>query len=94
MNGNETVMNHSLTMRHLKVRYGCYIKILNITSESSKLLSEKDNFNLYFVIFCAIFAIVNIISNILMINGLIKTNRKMNFVQNLFVYLSCVDLIA
>lgn len=95
MNGNET--DHPISKQQLaqfELRYGCYLKVLNITSESPKLLSEKDNFNLFFVIICVIFATVNITSNILMIHGLIKTNRKINFVQKLFVYLSCVDLIA
>ena len=78
----------------LERRYGCYLNVLNITNETPKLLSEKDHFNLYFVISCGVFAAVNICSNTLMIHGLIKTNRKLNFVQKLFVYLSSIDLFA
>ena len=92
-----TTINHPISlqqMTQLKLRYGCYLRVLNITSEMTKLLSKKDNFNFYFVICCGIFAAINICSNVILIYGLIKANTKLNFVQKLFVYLSCIDLTA
>ena len=94
---NETTSNVDFTneIEYFKLRYGCYFKVIDVVStESITLLSKKDNFNLFLAVFCIAFAILNIGSNLLLAHALIKTNRKLNFVQRLFVYLSFIDLVA
>ena len=88
---NEELTNE---IRYLQHRYGCYLKVLNVSAVSLEPLLEKDNFNLCFVIFCVFFAVLNIGANSVLIHGLRKTNKKLNFVQNLFIYLSCTDMLA
>lgn len=78
----------------LELRYGCYSKVLDLTRASKGSLLEKSNFNFYMVIAFAIFGIVNIVANVMLIYGLFKTNKKMNCGQKLFVYLSCTDLMG
>ena len=77
-------------------RYGCYVKILDLKTLSTQMdfLLEKDNFSLYYVVACTMFALLNIAANCLLIYGLIKTTKKLTFAHKLFIYLSCTDLVS
>ena len=81
-------------IEYFKLRYGCYFKVLDVSAESLKMLSENENFNLCFEIIWIVFGIINISVNSLLIHGLFKTHRRLSFVQKLFVYLSSMDLLA
>ena len=81
----------------LEQQYGCYVKILDLKKLSHSqmdYLLVKDNFSLYYVIGCTIFALLNIGANSLLIYGLFKTTKKLTLGNKLFIYLSCTDLLS
>ena len=80
----------------IKLRYGCYLIILDSDTLSSKIeiLLKKDNFSFYYSISCTVLALLNIGSNSLLIYGLLKARQKLTLAQKMFVYLSCTDLIS
>ena len=81
-------------IQNLKLQYGCYLKVLDVTTTSLGPLLQKDNFRMMFAIGCIIFGVINIAVNSLLLIGLIKTTKKQNFFNKLFIYLTCTDLIA
>ena len=82
-------------IKFLQLRYGCYLKVLDLTKDLSKgPLLKKNKFTTYMAIAFAVFGIINVLVNVMLIYSLFKTNQKMNCGQKLFVYLSCTDLLA
>ena len=94
----------------LELQYGCYLKLLgpndvdfeesdvSISTDSVVINSDQSNRdgNLikYLPIIFSIFAVLNIGANSLLIFGLLKTNKKLNCIHKLFVYLAFIDLSA
>ena len=89
---NKTQAFDQKQIEYFKLRYGCFLKVLDDSAMSP--LTAKDEFRSAYAIGCVVFGVMNIAANSLLLIGLIKTNKKFGFVQKLFIYLTCTDLIA
>ena len=82
-------------MKLLEKKLGCYFKLIEFTTVNSteSLLNSRD-VNVDLIYTFSLLIILNIAANSLLILGIIKTNKKLNSGQKLFIYLSCTDLVA
>ena len=82
-------------MKIFENKLGCYFKLINFTTvKSSESLLRSSNVGVYMVHAFVIFIILNIGANSMLILGIIRTSKKLNAGQKLFIYLSCTDLLA
>ena len=75
-------------MELLEKKLGCYFKLIEFTTVNSteSLLNSRDvNVDLIYTFLLLI--ILNIAANSLLILGIMKTNKKLNSGQKLFIYL-------
>uniref|UniRef100_A0A7M5UKP9 G-protein coupled receptors family 1 profile domain-containing protein n=1 Tax=Clytia hemisphaerica TaxID=252671 RepID=A0A7M5UKP9_9CNID len=85
-------------LEYFKLRYSCYLKVLNLTSMDildKVLAAENRTFEIVATVVCFTLAAFIISANsVFIFTLLMTTKRKLTFVQRLFLYVSCIDLIA